>query len=81
VKDYLKSAQRPTALNSLINSQLENETLSVFAAQTLTAKSWYKGSDAQATEQAFLDLISAALSGADLQRELTTTQNKVNQTF
>lgn len=78
---YLQTARRPTALRSLINTQLEDETLSVFVSQTLTAKSWYKGSDAQTMEQAFLDLIDATLSGADLKKELIIAQNKVNQTF
>ncbi|MBI4713664.1 extracellular solute-binding protein [Candidatus Uhrbacteria bacterium] len=81
VTSYIEKAKRPTALRALINTQIESETLSTFAAQTLTAKSWYKGSDAQATEQAFLDLIDAALSGSDLQKELIIAQNKVNQTF
>jgi len=81
VKSYLKQAGRPTARRALISTQFEDETLSVFSSQTLTAESWYKGSDAQAAEQAFLDLIDATLSGANLQKELVTTQNKVNQTF
>jgi multiple sugar transport system substrate-binding protein len=81
VVSYLEKTKRPTARRALINTQLENETLSVFATQTLTAKSWYRGSNALATEQAFLDLIDAALIGADLKKELIIAQNKVNQTF
>lgn len=78
---YLTAARKPTALRGLITSQFEDETLSVFSSQTLTAKSWYKGRNAQAVEQAFSDLIESVLSGAKIEQELTKAQNKVNQTL
>lgn len=81
VTTYLGAAQKPTARRALITSQLEDETLSVFSSQTLTAESWYQGRDAQAVEKAFLNLIDAALKGAKIEQELTIAQNLVNQTL
>ncbi len=81
VESFLKTARKPTARRALITAQLEDETLSVFSSQTLTAESWYRGNDAQAVEKAFLDLISAALAGEEIQKSLTIAQNKINQTF
>ncbi len=81
VPSYLNAARKPTARRALITTQLEDETLSVFSSQTLTAESWYRGTDAQAVEKAFSDLIDAALSGKKLENELIIAQNKVNQTL
>ncbi len=81
VMSYLNAAQKPTALRGLINDQIEDETLSVFVGQTLTADSWYQGDDAQVAEEAFIELIDAFLSGAEEEASLTTAQNKVNQTL
>ncbi|NQV90133.1 extracellular solute-binding protein [Candidatus Uhrbacteria bacterium] len=81
VTSYLEAAKKPAALRSLINSQLEDEVLSIFAAQTLTADSWYRGGDAHVAEEAFLDLIDEFLSGAEQERALKDAQNKVNQSL
>lgn len=81
VTSYLTSADKPTALRALINDQLEDEDLSVFASQLLTAQSWYKGSDALVAENAFLDLIDAVNAGAVAEDAIKTAQSKVNQTL
>ncbi len=81
VTSYLKAAAKPPARRALIAPQLEDEALSTFASQTLTAQSWYLGSNASAAEQAFLDLIDQALKGADIPNELSKAQTKVNQTL
>jgi len=81
VTDYLSAANKPTALRALINTQLEDEVLSVFAGQTLTADSWYRGDDVSVAEEAFLDLIDAYLAGEDQERALREAQNKVNQSI
>ena len=39
VKSYLDNTKKPTALRSLIEEQLEDEDVDVFAGQLLTAKS------------------------------------------
>lgn len=81
VTAYLTSAKKPAALRSLINTQLEDEVLSVFAGQTLTADSWYDGADAAVAEEAFLNLIDAFLAGDEQERALKDAQNKVNQSL
>ncbi|MCR4313977.1 MAG: extracellular solute-binding protein [Candidatus Uhrbacteria bacterium] len=81
VTNYLEAARKPAALLSLINTQLEDEVLSVFAGQTLTADSWYRGGDATVAEKAMLDLIDAFLAGDEQERALKDAQNKVNQSL
>ncbi len=81
VRTHLAAVKKPTALRALINEQVDDESLSVFAKQLLTAKTWYRGKDAEVAEEAFLDLIDAALSGAELERSIREAQNKVNQTY
>jgi len=60
---YLVIAKKPAALRSLIPSQLENESLAPFAAQLLTARSWYQGVNPSAAETAFVEMIDLAASG------------------
>ncbi|MBI4437802.1 extracellular solute-binding protein [Candidatus Uhrbacteria bacterium] len=81
VGDYLSASHKPTALRALIASQLDDEVLSVFAGQALTADSWYKGSDAQVAEEAFLGLVDAVLAGEEQEAALKEAQNKVNQSL
>ncbi len=79
---YLAATRKPTALRSLINGQLEDLDLSVFAAQVPTAKSWYHGTDANAAELAFTDMIRQMLSGeADPKKIIELGATKVNQTI
>lgn len=79
--EYLKIARKPTARRALINAQMQDEDLSIFASQLLTAKSWYKGKNAVVAENALLDLINAILAGTDPQQSIQEAENKVNQTF
>lgn len=80
-KTYLTAARKPPALRSLIASQLEDEDLSVFANQLLSAKSWYRGNNASVAEQAFLTLIDAVNAGTVAEDAIGDAQNKVNQTL
>lgn len=80
-RSYLDEAQRPTALRGLIEGQLENEDLSPFANQLLTAKSWYVGDDAAVAEEAFMQLIEDALAGREVVESTERAQNQVNQTL
>src|SRR3989339_884689 len=50
-KTYLDKAKRPTALRALINEQIDDDDMGVFAEQVLTAKSWYHGADSAAAEK------------------------------
>lgn len=79
--DYLNAAKKPTARRALISTQLDDETLSVFASQVLTSESWYRGNDAETMEQTFIDLVTNVLSGEEIEKELVIAQNKVNQTL
>jgi len=60
VEAYLKTAQRPTALRSLVKKQFEDEglvSLRPFVEGALTAKGWYDGLDAKAAERIILSMI------------------------
>ncbi len=82
VTSYLNEADKPTALRSLINSQLDDLTLAVFASQILTADDWYDGEDPAAAEEALLDFVEDYLAGVeDPERELEIAESKVNQTL
>jgi multiple sugar transport system substrate-binding protein len=56
---YLATAKRPTALRSLIASQLTDADISTFAGQVLTARSWYVGRDYPKAVEAFERMIVA----------------------
>jgi len=82
VTDYLSKANKPTALRSLINTQIEDLDLSIFASQVLTAEDWYRGSDIDVAEEAVLDFVEAYLTGVEKpERELQIAESKVNQTL
>jgi len=81
-QSFLKQTRKPTALRALVNTQLEDLDLSVFASQAPTAKNWYHGTNAQATEKAFLDMIRQTLSReAEPKRIVELAATKVNQTI
>ncbi len=64
VSSYLDAAQKPTALRALINNQLSDENLGIFAEQLLLAKSWYHGTDVAAMEAGLHSLIDDILIGS-----------------
>ncbi|PKM87235.1 hypothetical protein CVU83_03230 [Candidatus Falkowbacteria bacterium HGW-Falkowbacteria-2] len=59
-KKYLEATGKPTALRSLVAEQRNSDEIGVFASQVLTAKSWYRGKNAQAAETAIAEMISTA---------------------
>jgi len=65
VKSYLEKTKKPTALKSLINAQLSDEDVGVFAEQLLTSKSWYRGKDPQAMEMIIGQMIDGFVEGKD----------------
>lgn len=81
VKSYLARTGKPTALRSLINTQLADDDLAAFAEQTLTARSWYRGKNIQATESAFADMIVELLAGGDPRNIMNRAADVVGQTF
>lgn len=63
VQSYLEATNKPTALRSLISSQIDDLEIGTFVEQLLTAKSWYKGEDANAMESIFKDMIDRMVAG------------------
>ena len=81
VKTYLAKTDKPTALRSLVNTELNDPDIGVFASQVLTAKSWYQGTNIQATESAFNEMIDSTLAGTDPARALNLAAETVAQTI
>ena len=82
VTSYLTKANKPTALRSLISTQLDSEDLGVFAEQLLLAQSWYHGKDTAAMEKAMNSFIDTILAGTDdPSKAIETTARVVSQTY
>ncbi len=79
-KTYLAKTGRPTALRSLVNTQLSDPDLGVFASQVLTAKSWYQGANIKATESAFDEMIDTTLAGTPPERATDLAAQTIAQT-
>lgn len=80
-KTYLEKTDKPTALRSLVATQREDNEIGVFAAQVLTAKSWYHGKSVAAAETAIAEMINSAKQSADKILEVINTgAAKVQQT-
>lgn len=81
-KKYLAITDKPTALRSLVNGQIENKEADVFAEQILTAKSWYRGVDVAAMEKIFANLTDAVIAGEDrIENSLSLAARQVQQTM
>ncbi|MCE9586455.1 extracellular solute-binding protein [Candidatus Uhrbacteria bacterium] len=63
LQKVLDKAKRPSARKSLLTAQLQDERVGVFAAQVLTATSWYRGKDSAAMERIFREMITAVVNG------------------
>jgi len=80
VKGYLEKTKRPTALRSLVDLQKENEEISVFADQLLTAESWYEGKDPNAMETFMKEMIDNVVSGkTSLDDAINKAARKISQ--
>ncbi|MBL7021952.1 extracellular solute-binding protein [Patescibacteria group bacterium] len=84
-KKYLEESKQPTALLSLINDQIQTESMGIFADQVLNARAWYRGYDAAEADNAMSDLIyqayhnvSSELATIDI---LDLTVRRINQTI
>ncbi|HZJ41926.1 MAG TPA: extracellular solute-binding protein [Patescibacteria group bacterium] len=82
-KTYLEKANKPTALRSLVQSQKTDDSIGVFADQVLTAKSWYRGNNVIAAENAFADMIEAVLNNTedDIVKIIVNGAARVQQTI
>ncbi|MCR4280496.1 MAG: extracellular solute-binding protein [Candidatus Komeilibacteria bacterium] len=85
VKPFLEEIDRPTALRSLINDQVEDEKVGIFAKQLLNSRNWYRGYKPEETETIMRDLIYQARHniGKDftLIDLLNLTVAKINRTI
>jgi ABC-type glycerol-3-phosphate transport system substrate-binding protein len=82
VQGYLNKAQLPTARKSLINQQLADPNLQVFASQLLTAKTWYCGNDYNAAEVIMGDMIDQTLlDPTQAPKIMQTAAQKIQQTI
>jgi len=82
VQKYLAKTKKPTALRSLVASQIEDLDLAIFASELLTAKSWYQGMDALATEKIMNEMIENVVAGTQTLKEaIGLAQGRVNQTI
>jgi len=81
-KKFLEKSRQPAALRSLISSQTDDQELSAFVNQLLTAKSWYKGRDENAMEDIFKTMINDNLAGLQKSVEIINLgAQRVNQTL
>jgi ABC-type glycerol-3-phosphate transport system substrate-binding protein len=81
VETYLKKTKKPTALRSLVDGQLDDQDIGVFAEQVLTSKSWYKGNDANAAELIINEMIDkVAAENEKLDDLIVNAARKVQQT-
>ena len=80
-KLYLDKTKKPTALRSLIEEQVDDQNIGAFVEQVLTAKSWYKGNDANAAEAIMKEIIDKVITGQDeLDDIVSIGARKVQQT-
>jgi ABC-type glycerol-3-phosphate transport system substrate-binding protein len=81
-KIYLENTDNLAALRSLINEQVDDPEIGVFAEQILTTKTWYKGESPLAAEEAMREMIDMANSGEqELIEVLSQGASRVQQTI
>lgn len=81
-KAYLTKTKKVTALRKLVEEETEDAEIGEFAKQVLTAKSWYKGDDANAAEMIMGEMVdSAAASQEELERVISLGAKKIQQTI
>jgi len=82
-QSYLSKSKKPTALRSLVAEQKKSDELGIFADQVLTAKSWYKGKNVQAAEEAISEMITMtnASIGSKIQEIANIGAARIQQTI
>ena len=82
-KLYLTATKKPTALRSLVSSQIDDNDIGVFASQVLTARSWYRGNNVMRAEEAIKEMIDAILITTEVKKMQDIVNNaaaKIQQT-
>lgn len=81
-KSYLEKTQKPTALRSLVDDQINDDNIGVFAQQILTAESWYRGADSNAAELIIGEMIDSVAGGQDtIENIISMGARQVQQTI
>lgn len=82
-KVYLEKTKKPTALRNLIQSQVDDAEIGVFASQVLNAQSWYRGKNPQAAESAIKEMIKLVVENpsAAIKPIIDAAAAKVQQTI
>ncbi len=81
VEQYLQKTNQGTALRSMVDEQVANDDLRVFARQLLTSQSWYQGDDIEVVKRAFIDIINTAQTGTDLKKIIILAAQTIQQTL
>lgn len=82
VKTYLEKTKKPTALRSLVNEQIDDMDIGVFAEQVLTAKSWYRGANFNAAELIIAEMIDDVVAEKDeIENIINSGAQKIQQTI
>ncbi len=83
VEKYLKKSNKAPALRELIEKEIKEPLPSPFATQVLTAKSWYRGYNSNATEEIMKRLISNINKGnfSNIQSLLNNAVDQIKQTY
>jgi multiple sugar transport system substrate-binding protein len=81
--NYLANTGKMTALNSLIEFQIEDFEKEVFVSQLATAKSWYNGFDVRDAEKYIREAISTALETENPKYDtiIQRAQKQIEQTM
>ncbi len=80
-KKYLDQVHKPTALRSLLQNQLQDESLKVFASQVLTARNWYRGKDVVAAEAAMNEMIDGVVANSEqIEKVVNLAVSRIQQT-
>ncbi|MFH2105603.1 MAG: extracellular solute-binding protein [Parcubacteria group bacterium] len=78
VKSYCETTGRPASRRDVVNDQLQNPDLEIFAQQALTAQSWYQA-DPSSVEAIFADMIEeVALGEKEAEEALADAVDKVS---
>jgi len=81
-EEYLQKTGKISPLKSILNKQINNPDLSVWAKQALTAKDWYHGRDAIAVKNYFAEMIdSVSLKNENSFRAINLAAEKIEKTL
>ncbi|PLX24723.1 hypothetical protein C0580_04390 [Candidatus Parcubacteria bacterium] len=81
-REYLSQNKKPTALRALIDEQLLDENIEIFASQVLTADNWYSGYDIDAAERYTAEIIDGLVYGdMTLDSAINLFVDRINQTY